>query len=189
MASLTCPGVFAAGDAAAAAWVVEEAHNPHNPHNPRHHPHHWFPMRLWGQARAAGLVAARGMTGAAEEDAAGFAFELFTHATRFFGLRVVLLGRYNAQGLEGEPEADIRSYVREVPPPGDGEGGGLSADTAHFARVVLLRGRMVGAALIGEEAVGTLAETFENLILDGIDVGEIGAGLLDPDAEIDDFFD
>ncbi len=29
-----------------------------------------------------------------------FCFELFAHVTRFFGQKVVLLGRYNGQGLE-----------------------------------------------------------------------------------------
>lgn len=183
MESVSCPGVFAAGDAAAPAWAAEagpaSAASP--PHH-HHHPAHWFQMRLWSQARAMGCAAARGMTGASAADAPGFAFELFTHATRFFGLRVVLLGRYNAQGLDAEPAADIRSYVREDPPDTD-------PDSAGFARVVLLRGRLVGAALIGESPVSELAETFENLILDGIDVGGIGAALLDPEAAIDDFFD
>ena len=43
---------------------------------------------------------------------ASMAFELFTHATRFLGRKVVLLGLYNGQGLEGEPEADFVTYSR-----------------------------------------------------------------------------
>jgi hypothetical protein len=39
-----------------------------------------------------------------------FIFELFTHTTRFFGSRVVLLGRYNAQGLDKEYEHIVREY-------------------------------------------------------------------------------
>jgi hypothetical protein len=34
-----------------------------------------------------------------------------------------------------------------------------------------------------------LEETFENLILDGIDLSRYGVELLDPDVDIEDFFD
>lgn len=44
--------------------------------------------------------------------ASGFAFELFAHVTRFFGLKVVLLGLYNGQKLEKEPKEDITMYTR-----------------------------------------------------------------------------
>lgn len=43
------------------------------------------------------------------------AFEMFTHVTSFAGLKVVLLGRYNGQGLDHEPEADLVSYARSTP--------------------------------------------------------------------------
>lgn len=33
-----------------------------------------------------------------------FCFELFAHVTRFFGQKVVLLGRYNGQGLESSDQ-------------------------------------------------------------------------------------
>lgn len=39
-----------------------------------------------------------------------FIFELFAHTTRFFGARVVLLGRYNAQDLDEEYERVVREY-------------------------------------------------------------------------------
>ena len=45
---------------------------------------------------------------------------------------------------------------------------------------------MVGAVLIGETE---LEETFENLILDGLDLSRYGPALLDPDVEIDHMFD
>ncbi len=57
---------------------------------------------------------------------------------------------------------------------------------ATFVRVLLLRGRMQGAVLIGET---DLEETFENLILDGLDLTQFGPGLLDPDIELDHVFD
>ena len=46
-------------------------------------------------------------------------------------------------------------------------------------RVLLLRGRLQGAVLIGPTE---LEETFENLILDGLDLSRYGAALLDPEA-------
>lgn len=53
-------------------------------------------------------------------------------------------------------------------------------------RVLLLRGRLVGAVLIGET---DLEEAFENLILDGLDLSSYGPALLDPDIEVDHIFD
>ena len=78
------------------------------------HSKHWFQMRLWTQARVMGLYAAqcmhdiaraRNSAGNAEAGGGGdgvannIVFEVFAHITRFFGYKVVLLGRYNAQGL------------------------------------------------------------------------------------------
>ena len=56
-----------------------------------------------------------------------------------------------------------------------------------FIRVLLLRGRMMGAVLIGD--TGGLEETFENLILDRIDLSRWGPALLDPEFDVEDFFD
>ena len=56
--------------------------------------------------------AARVMVGEADELALGFNFELFTHTTTFFGQKVILLGLYNGQKLEKEPEADVVMYTR-----------------------------------------------------------------------------
>ena len=162
-------GVFAAGDAASAVECALASP-------------HWHQMRLWSQARAAGTFAAACMAEAPEEELlADCAFELFTHCTRFLGQRVVLLGRYNAQGLEAHERSDLCTYSRVTPPGPDGEGGA-------FIRVLLLRGRMRGAVLIGDDACD-LAETFEHLILDELDVSELGPHLLDPDVDLEDFFD
>ena len=54
-----------------------------------------------------GIHAAHCMTGSATDTGTSFAFELFTHATRFMGQKVVLLGLYNGQRLEQEPESDM----------------------------------------------------------------------------------
>ena len=37
-----------------------------------------------------------------------FCFELFAHVTQFFGYKVVLLGKYNAQGLGKDYEILLR---------------------------------------------------------------------------------
>ncbi|KAK9817209.1 hypothetical protein WJX72_011100 [[Myrmecia] bisecta] len=136
---------------------------------------HWFQMRLWTQARVMGTYAAHCMTGTAESLASGFNFELFTHATRFGGLKVVFLGLYNGQKLEGEPEEDIVSYSRAT-----------EGDQPTFVRVTLVRGRMKGAVLLGETE---LEEVFQNLILDNIDLSSYGPALLDPRVDLEDMFD
>jgi hypothetical protein len=110
------------------------------------------------------------------DDDYGFDFELFAHATRFFGMKVVLLGRFQAQGAGREDAADgFRVMMRCEPGP-----------TGHFVKLILRGGRLIGATLIGDT---DLEEVFENLILNRIDLSRYGPELLDPDREIDDFFD
>ncbi|KFM26780.1 Pyridine nucleotide-disulfide oxidoreductase domain-containing protein 1 [Auxenochlorella protothecoides] len=139
-------GVFAAGDACSAP----DFDTPDS---------QWFQMRLWTQARSQGIHAAHAMAGVEEDTASSMAFELFTHVTSFAGLKVVLLGRYNGQGLENEPEADLISFSRTTPP-----------DPSQARR-------------------GDLEEAVEHLILDRLDVGAYGPSLLDPNFELDHVFD
>jgi hypothetical protein len=56
----------------------------------------------------------------------------------------------------------------------------------EYVKAVLHRGRVVGAMLIGDT---DLEETFENLILNGIDVSSLADDLLDPEVDLEDFFD
>ncbi len=63
---------------------------------------------------------------------------------------------------------------------------GVQGPGSTFVRVLLLRGRLQGAILIGNTG---LEETFENLILDGLDLSQYGADLVDPEAELDHVFD
>ena len=67
---------------------------------------------VYMQARIQGMFAAHAMAGVTDEMAFGFNFELFTHITRFCGRKVVLLGLYNGQGLDHEPEEDMVTYSR-----------------------------------------------------------------------------
>lgn len=59
-------------------------------------------------------------------------------------------------------------------------------DLLFVFQVVLSGGRMVGAVLIGET---DLEETFENLILNQMDLTPYGEELLNPNIDIEDYFD
>ena len=136
---------------------------------------HWFQMRLWSQARATGAAAGRSAAGFTEDgefekdekdekDENGeegllspHSLELFAHATSVAGLRVILLGLYNGQGLEDEPEEDIVTFCREEEEGGGGGGGGEGEEGGGGGgggRLLHPRaaaaGRLAGAVLIGE---------------------------------------
>ncbi len=95
---------------------------------------------------------------------------MFTHATRFFGHKVILLGLFNGQTMEvGEYEALVRVTRGE-----------------EYVKCVVRGGRMVGAVLVGET---DLEEAFENVILNQIDISHLGEDILNPDVDIEDYFD
>ncbi|XP_072035637.1 pyridine nucleotide-disulfide oxidoreductase domain-containing protein 1-like isoform X2 [Amphiura filiformis] len=148
--------IYAAGDVCTASWEPAT---------------HWMQMRLWSQARQMGAYAAKCMVADAtgESISQDFCFELFAHVTKFFGYKVVLLGKYNAQDLGNEYEILLRV-----------------SDDREFVKVILCNGKMYGAILIGDT---DLEETFENLILNGLDLSRYGEDLLDPNIEIEDYFD
>ncbi|CAK1578205.1 unnamed protein product [Parnassius mnemosyne] len=152
----TVKDVFAAGDVAFAAW-------PYAPH--------WFQLRLWTQARQMAGMAAKAMHARItnEDVLQDFCFELFTHCTTLFGYRVVLLGKYNGQGLGNDYEILLRT-----------------TPNVEYIKFVLQNGRLQGAILIGET---NLEEMCENLILDQIDLTPFGDDILNPDIDIDDYFD
>uniref|UniRef100_A0A3Q2KZQ4 Pyridine nucleotide-disulfide oxidoreductase domain-containing protein 1 n=1 Tax=Equus caballus TaxID=9796 RepID=A0A3Q2KZQ4_HORSE len=128
-------------------------------------------MRLWTQARQMGWYAAKCMAAATLGDSIDmdFSFELFAHVTKFFNYKVVLLGKYNAQGLGSDHELMLRCTKGQ-----------------EYVKVVMQNGRMMGAVLIGET---DLEETFENLILNQMNLSAYGEDLLDPDIDIEDYFD
>ena len=99
-----------------------------------------------------------------------FCFEMFTHATNFFGYKVILLGLFNAQGL------DVKDYEILL----------RVTKGKEYVKVVLKNGKMQGAILIGQT---DLEETFENLILNQMDLSVYGEDLLNPDIDIEDYFD
>ncbi|TNM91400.1 hypothetical protein fugu_019780 [Takifugu bimaculatus] len=131
----------------------------------------WHQMRLWTQARQMGWYAGRCLAAQAlsEPIELDFCFELFTHITKFFNYKVVLLGKFNAQGLGSDHELLVRC-----------------TKDREYVKVVLSGGRMLGAVLIGET---DLEETFENLILNQMDLTPYGEDLLNPNIDIEDYFD
>lgn len=148
--------VYAAGDVCTPGWAAAP---------------HWFQMRLWTQARQMGSYAAKCMWSAqvGEEIYMDFCFELFSHATKFFGHKVILLGLFNGQGLDGKYEILLR-YTKGM----------------EYIKCIMVDGKMQGAVLIGET---DMEETFENLILNQMDLSEYGEDLLNPDVDIMDYFD
>ncbi|KAH8877885.1 Pyridine nucleotide-disulfide oxidoreductase domain-containing protein 1 [Schistosoma japonicum] len=101
-----------------------------------------------------------------------FSFELFTHVTYFFGFKVVLLGRFNGQGMNlSAPDTYLLMRITRG---------------REFIKCIMRSGRMQGAVLIGET---DLEETLENLILNQIDLTNLEDHLLDPDIDLSDYFD
>lgn len=148
--------IFAAGDVCFAGWEWAQ---------------HWFQMRLWTQARQLGAMAGKTMAAKfnGEQIYPDFCFELFGHVTQLYGYQVVLLGKYNGQGLEGKYEALLR----------------VTQDK-EYIKYVLVNGKLQGAILIGDTG---LEETTENLILNQLDLTPYGDDILDPDIDIEDYFD
>jgi len=165
----TARDIFAAGDVCHPKWQWAK---------------HWFPMKLWTQARQMGLYAGKSMYLSHINDVNGetstgegskkieldFCFETFSHVTRFFGFKVVLLGLYNAQNLKRHK---LQYLVR-------------TTEGVEYIKVVMEGGRMQGAILIGDTG---LEETYENLILNQLDLSSYGEELLSADIDIEDYFD
>uniref|UniRef100_UPI00398F74DB pyridine nucleotide-disulfide oxidoreductase domain-containing protein 1 n=1 Tax=Pristiophorus japonicus TaxID=55135 RepID=UPI00398F74DB len=131
----------------------------------------WQQMRLWTQARQMGYYAAKCIAAemSGESIELDFCFESFAHVTKFFNYKVVLLGNYNGQGLGTDHELLLRCTRGQ-----------------EYVKTVMQNGRMKGAVLIGE---ADLEETFENLILNQMDLSAYGEDLLNPNIDIEDYFD
>lgn len=56
----------------------------------------------------------------------------------------------------------------------------------EYVKVVVFKGKVVGALLLGDTG---LEEVFENLILDRLDVSALGADLLNPALDLAEYFD
>ena len=53
-------------------------------------------------------------------------------------------------------------------------------------KLIVANGKLHGAVLIGDT---DMEETFENLILNQLDISRFGENLLNPDIDIEDYFD
>ncbi|KRX77854.1 Pyridine nucleotide-disulfide oxidoreductase domain-containing protein 1 [Trichinella sp. T6] len=148
--------IFAAGDVCTAGWELDP---------------NWFQMRLWTQAKQmgsyAGLCMAMNFAGSKME--LDICFCIFTHVTKFFGFRVILLGKFNGQGLRSDHEALLRVT------PG-----------VEYVKVLIQDGVVRGAILIGDTGLGDM---LENLILNQTYIEDMKSDLLEPSADIDDYFD
>ncbi|KAJ8945460.1 hypothetical protein NQ314_009212 [Rhamnusium bicolor] len=132
---------------------------------------HWFQMKLWTQARQMGCYAAKCMAGYLnnEEVLQDFCFEIFAHSTKLFGYKVILLGLFNGQKLGTNYEILLRMTKGH-----------------EYVKFVLENNRLQGAVLIGDT---DLEEMAENLILNQIDLSPYGDDILNPDIDIEDYFD
>ena len=93
--------VYAAGDVCTVSWKCSP---------------HWFQMRLWDQALQMGDYAARSMWASFNDQSIqlDFCFELFAHLTKFFNYKVILLGNYNAKGLESNEYHLLIRYTESI---------------------------------------------------------------------------
>ena len=97
--------VYAAGDCCTIVAEREEKEEDSN---------HWFQMRLWDQAMYTGQKAGISMMSFENKFYDSLNFELFTHVTEAFGYKVVLLGRYNGQGMSEEYINALQSISLEA---------------------------------------------------------------------------
>ena len=155
------PNVYAAGDVCTADWTGSAIQDKF-----------WFQMRLWTQALQMGNYAGKCIASHINDEyiLQDFCFELFTHSTRFFGHKVILLGNFHAVGLQKHEVEFLLRYGRGY----------------EYVKIVLLRDRMVGTVLIGETG---LEEMCENLILNQLDLRDLKDHILNPNIDIDDYFD
>ena len=87
----------------------------------------------------------------------------------------------SANGVRGDEGAithtgligDVEVWVRTTP-------------GVEYVKITVLNGKVVGALLIGDT---DLEEVMENLILNRLDVSRFGIDLLDPNIDIEDYFD
>lgn len=151
----TLEDIFAAGDVASAGWEWAP---------------HWHQMRLWTQARQMGSYSAKCMQASLHNETIlqDFCFEIFSHVTRLYGYKVILLGLFNGQKL-GNYELLLRMTKGK-----------------EYVKLVLKDGKLHGALLIGDT---DLEEMCENLILNQLDLTPFGEDLLNPDIDIEDYFD
>lgn len=132
----------------------------------------------------------------AQAESPDLSLDLFAHNTQFFGYQVTLLGKFRLEEFD-KKFYDTKTFqygnitvILYSPKPGRSENFVIIRERSmeQFIRVILdsSTGKMIGAILIGEV---DLQETFENLILNGIDLRPFAFDILNPNFDVEDFFD
>jgi hypothetical protein len=150
------------------------------------------------------------------EVASASSFDVFVHSTRLFQRPCLLIGLYNGQGLGEKYEEALKRSVlygsslltAEVTSFDTNQAQKVVIDTTsdsaneievqlrivpneQYAKLMLFRGRLVGAILIGDTG---LDETVENLITNRLNLRVVqgsdqSINVLDPTVDIEDYFD
>lgn len=126
---------------------------------------YFFQMQLWSQAKLLGSWAATCMM--QNQHFLDFAFNTFAHVSNFFGYRIIYLGLYRENG------ADCKFLYRVT-------------KFEEYVKVIVRNNRVIGAVLIGDTEN---EEVFENLIQNELDIGMLEDDLLNPDIDLDHYFD
>jgi len=129
---------------------------------------HWSQVRLWTQAKSMGAYAARIML-FGDEIEVDICFDIFTHVTSFFGYDVILIGDFAGVNMKPPYDAHVRCTIGH-----------------EYIKVLVQNGRVHGAVLIGNTE---LAETLQNLILNKTDVSDIEEDMLNPQFDLEDYYD
>ena len=181
-------------------------------------PSTWFQMRLWSQAKTVGVYTARCIVDFDRlhlKSMAGCNFDTFAqHISRFFGHKVVLLGRYNGQGLGRALERVATAFevtgaaqlddTKMKTDGGDSIGQiqpcAVESNDSYqvllritpgkeYIKVILGCDNVVKGAMLIGDAADEFSGVFENLILAGSDVSHLGVRMLDPEFDLEDYFD
>jgi len=126
---------------------------------------YWFQMRLWSQAAILGKWA--GICMHQKQEQLDFAFNTFAHVTKAFGHKIIYLGLYRECG----PDVKFLYRVKKHD---------------EYIKFIVRNSRVIGAVLIGET---DMEEVAENLIQNELNIGALEDDLLNPDIELDHYFD
>lgn len=153
-------------------WLTEDIENQFRQNQIQ--TEHWHQIRLWTQARQMGILMANSISLNIKQEnldnlALYSSFDLFTHMTSFFGFKVILIGLFNGQYLNDDYEMLVQVEENE-----------------KYMKVVIKDGKLKGCILIGDT---DLEETFENLIINQLDISNIKDNLLDNTVDLEDYFD
>jgi hypothetical protein len=94
------------------------------------------------------------------------------HANKSIG-STTLCAKAHTSSSQSTYQTDVEVLVRVTP-------------GVEYVKIVVYKGKIVGALLIGDT---DMEETMEHLILNRLDVSAYGIHLLDPEIDLEDYFD